>query len=191
MGTPRGWYDVGGGFAGFWDGEQWTGERIGHEQLSALTRPPAPPPPVTPPAPAAGRVGPPPQRGWVIAGVVGGVILLGMIIGGAVAGNGSSSGRRSTTTTVDTATVFRDTANTLAEVCQSADSSRNGMTIAVPFRDQDCQEVVGLSLALFGFTSADYAKALAGHPVLSEGGGVELTVITASDGEVVTVRKVA
>lgn len=43
--TPRGWYDIGGGWAGMWDGEKWTGERISHEQLAAMTRPPTPPPP--------------------------------------------------------------------------------------------------------------------------------------------------
>ena len=191
--AERGWYDVGDGMAGMWDGQQWTGERISHEQLAALTRPAAPPAPMRPPPPAPKPKGPPPQRNWVIAGGVGAVALVGLIIAGAVAGDGTSSTRRprSTSTTVDAAAVFRDTANVLAGVCDSADSSRNGMTIAVPFGDDDCQQVVGTSLALFGFTSADYAKALAGHPVLSEGGGVELTVITASDGEVVTVRKVA
>lgn len=51
MSTPAGWYDVGDGFAGRWDGEQWTGDRIRHEQLRAMSSPPAPvvpPPPVLP-----------------------------------------------------------------------------------------------------------------------------------------------
>mgnify|MGYP000387836181 CR=1 FL=1 len=38
MATSRGWYDVGGGWAGMWDGERWTGERISHEQLAELQR---------------------------------------------------------------------------------------------------------------------------------------------------------
>ena len=186
-GRPAGWYEVGSGWVAFWDGAAWTGDRTRPEQLR-LT----PPPPAVPPPPA-GPVGPPRQRGWLLAAVIGGIILLGIMIAGAIAADGTNTERRprTTTTAADTAAVFRDTANTLSEVCDSADSSRNGMTVAVPFGDEDCQQVVGLSLALFGFTSADYAKALAGHPVLSEGGGVEMTVIVASDGEVVTVRKVA
>lgn len=93
-----GWYDVGGGWAGRWDGQQWTGERISHQQLAAMIKPPAPPPPMVPPAPAAGQVGAPPQRGWLIAGAIGGVILLGMIIGGAVADDSTSSSRSTRTT---------------------------------------------------------------------------------------------
>lgn len=190
--AERGWYDVGDGLAGMWDGQQWTGERISHEQLAALTRPAAPPPPTVPSAPAARPVGPPPQRRWAIAGAVGAVAMVALIIAGAMVDDGADSGRRRTTTTaVDVAAVFRDTANTLAKVCDSADSSRNGMTIAVATGDEECQQLVGLSLGMIGFTSADYAKALGGNPVLSEGGGAELTVIRAADGELVTVRKVA
>ena len=44
-----GWYDVGDGMAGRWDGERWTGERISHQQLAAMT---TPPPPAPPPAPS-------------------------------------------------------------------------------------------------------------------------------------------
>ena len=68
--TPRGWYDVGGGFAGMWDGQRWTGERISHHQLQAMTGPPPPAPPPAPsypPAPPA----PPTRRqihpvGWLV-----------------------------------------------------------------------------------------------------------------------------
>lgn len=91
MGTPRGWYDVGEGFAGLWDGERWTGDRIRHEQLQAMTSPPppaAPPPPMAPPPPPPGRVAAPPQlppsrpprRLWVwAAGAVGVLIVLAAI----------------------------------------------------------------------------------------------------------------
>ncbi len=119
------------------------------------------------------------------------VLLIGWIVAAAATNAGNSTRGTTRTTAVDTAAVFRDTANTLAKVCDSADSSRNGMTIAVAAADEECQQLVGLSLGMIGFTSADYAKALGGNPVVSEGGGAELTVIRASDGELVTVRKVA
>ncbi len=182
----RGWYDVGDGMAAMWDGQQWTGERISHEQLRAMTQPPPPPPPA--PAGAPGRGVKPWQ--W-IAGLVAVIAAIPIFAALAPPSTTTSQRARSTTTTVSAATVFRDTAAALAKVCDSADSSRNGMTIAVASNDQDCQELVGLSLGLIGFTSADYTAAVAGHPVLSEGGGAELTVIVAADGEVITVRKVA
>lgn len=76
MATPRGWYDVGGGFVGMWDGERWTGERISHEQLRALSGPPPPappPPPTYPPVrPARRQIHP---VGWIV------LIVLFLLIG--------------------------------------------------------------------------------------------------------------
>lgn len=94
--SGRGWYDIGGGMAGMWDGARWTGERISHEQLRAMTRPAAPPPPMVPPAPV-GRVGPPPQRRWAVAAAVGAVVVVALIIAGAVA-NGDNAGQAARTT---------------------------------------------------------------------------------------------
>lgn len=65
----RGWYDIGDGWAGMWDGTKWTGERISHEQLAALTRPVAPPPPRTSSRPAQRRPLSRRQR-WVSATAV-------------------------------------------------------------------------------------------------------------------------
>lgn len=68
----RGWYDVGGGMAGFWDGTRWTGERIRHEQLRAMTQPPPP----MPPPPVARRAGRGiPWYGWLV------LIVLFLFIG--------------------------------------------------------------------------------------------------------------
>jgi len=59
-----GWYDVGDGMAGRWDGERWTGERISYEQLRAMT---TPPPPAPPPAPTYPPIRPPRrQLHWAV-----------------------------------------------------------------------------------------------------------------------------
>ena len=56
--TPRGWYDIGNGRAGLWDGTGWTGERVTHDLLRAIMAPvhtnPIPLAPVSPPPPNAG-----------------------------------------------------------------------------------------------------------------------------------------
>lgn len=66
-----GWYDVGDGIAGYWDGTRWTGERISLRQLRAMSQPPQmshrhDPPPPGPQAPArrAGRGIP--WYGWLV-----------------------------------------------------------------------------------------------------------------------------
>ena len=68
--APRGWYDIGNGRAGLWDGTGWTGERVTHELLRTMLAPvhtnPIPPAPMSPPPPMAGTaaaVAPcPPER---------------------------------------------------------------------------------------------------------------------------------
>lgn len=53
--------------AGRWDGERWTGERISHDQLRAMT---APPPPAPPPAPTYPQARPARRQihpvGWIV-----------------------------------------------------------------------------------------------------------------------------
>lgn len=59
--APRGWYDIGNGRAGLWDGTGWTGERVTHELLRTMLAPvhtnPIPPAPMSPPPPTAVAAG--------------------------------------------------------------------------------------------------------------------------------------
>lgn len=81
QGTPAGWYDVGDGMVGMWDGERWTGERISHQQLAALSRPQAPPPPGPSYPPIGQSSGMPRWWGtpfwvWVILAVI--AVIIGL-----------------------------------------------------------------------------------------------------------------
>lgn len=147
----RGWYDVGDGWAGLWDGDRWTGERISHEQLAALTRPPAPPPPMQPPPPAGQQRQPLTARQKQISGAAIGfavlMVLFG-VIGGAFAGD--SAGERSTRTTLDpftdAAEKYRNVQRAQVESCCAA----LVVVLAGPADDRPGQLEPAMSVEAFG-----------------------------------------
>lgn len=131
--TPRGWYDVGGGFAGFWNGTQWTGERISHEQLRAMTapRPPVPPPPPAPayrgPVPPHGRPSPPGGRSSWLSGRVligaGSVFLILVIVAAVVAPREDSETASSSSEPASRATPDSRPTTTLSPESQALQSA--------------------------------------------------------------------
>lgn len=162
--TPRGWYDVGGGFAGMWDGQQWTGERISHQQLSALTRPAAPPPPMVPPGPSypppvASR--PPKQSPKWLPPVVG----LGMVAFVALIGVGAAlddSPRRPS----DRAEALDDLATELRKECDTVRTSGDDhLEVTLDENDPRCAASIRSVLEAWDFTAVDVDRASRGQSV--------------------------
>lgn len=185
--TPRGWYDVGDGWAGMWDGEQWTGERISHQQLAALTRPPAPPPPMVPPPPAPRY--PPATAASSKTGlpralaIIGGIVVV--FIGLAAAGNaadetGTAASRSNRTATTSSSSPFAAVEGELSRQCDSVETPRRSLLVGVPSDDPECARAASAALKALGFSVSDFDRALAGTTVRS--GDMRLSVFAATDG---------
>jgi len=111
--APRGWYDVGAGMAGMWDGQQWTGERISHEQLRTMgSQPPHRAP--RPSRPAASVRSRPPNRVAFI------VVALGVaaiaIFAAFLARSGGGDGAADQPTTTPTAATTPEAGEVLSVV---------------------------------------------------------------------------
>lgn len=163
----RGWYDIGDGWAGLWDGTRWTGERISHEQLAALARSPAPPWPSRAPVPVAG----PPKRGrWdgtskerlpLIVAVVGALALV--VIAGMVVTALKSPLERA--------------AGDVDDECEVTQSDADRLAVTWSFQDLDCTEATLDLLDELGFVDGDLGAAMQG-PV--ERGGYRIRSVDIS-----------
>lgn len=160
MATPRGWYDVGDGFAGMWDGEKWTGERISHEQLRALSRPAAPPPPMAPPPPTS--IGARPQwsrRKQLIVtacATVGAFAVVSMI---------ALNSKPRQTRTEQVNEILQPVATDMRKHCDSVQLVGKRISVRVPDGSTDCAAATGAMLKAWGFTEVDLTRAMAGQEI--------------------------
>lgn len=164
MDRPAGWYDVGSGWAAYWDGGTWTGDRINHQQLAAMTRPQAPPPPGVPPAPDYPGPAAAPARtrapwGWrksaLVAGL-GAAAIIGLIALGSMAEPEATTRQEA----------LDDLATELRKECDTVRTSGGDhLEVTLDENDPRCAATIRSVLEAWDFTSVDVDRASRGQAV--------------------------
>lgn len=165
---PAGWYEVGSGWVAYWNGAEWTGDRVRPEQLR-----PTPPPP-TPAVRRRGRWDGTSKERLPILLAIGGVGVL-VIVGAMVA-------------TALRAPLDR-AERKVDDDCQVLRHDDDGLSFIVPFaKDLPCTLAMWDALEEVGFDSDDFYR-LGGDVDQVDRDGYRLKVVDAGDDLQVTLLR--